>query len=110
MCIRRGDTALAQHRPRRLRVARLVGELLSPPPIIVALALGRRLGQQPDAGHCGRLSGIAAVFAFDSGLPLSTWVLDNTRRLRVAPVDRAAGWGLAPLSAPSKATGSRGIA
>jgi hypothetical protein len=30
---------MAQRIPRRLRVARLVGELLSPPPILVVLAL-----------------------------------------------------------------------
>jgi hypothetical protein len=39
MSARHGDPAMAQRIPRRLRVARLVGGLLSPPPILVVLAL-----------------------------------------------------------------------
>jgi membrane-associated phospholipid phosphatase len=37
--MRHGDRELSQRLPGRLRVARSVGELLSPPPIIVVLAL-----------------------------------------------------------------------
>jgi membrane-associated phospholipid phosphatase len=39
MSIRPGNQELARPLPRRLRVARLVGELLSPPPILAVLAL-----------------------------------------------------------------------
>jgi hypothetical protein len=39
MSIRPRDQEMARSRRRRLRVARVVGELLSPPPILAVLAL-----------------------------------------------------------------------
>jgi membrane-associated phospholipid phosphatase len=80
MSIRRGDPALAQHLPRRLRVARLVGELLSPPPIIVALALVVAWDSSPTPAMAVVWGGIAAVFA--SVLPYAL-ILRGVRRGRL---------------------------
>ena len=58
-----GDQEMAQRLPRRLRVARLVGELLSPPPIIVILALVVAWDTSPTPAMAVLWGGIAAVFA-----------------------------------------------
>jgi membrane-associated phospholipid phosphatase len=79
--IRRSDPALAQPPPRRLRVARLVGELLSPPPIIVALALVVAWDSSPTPAMAVLWGGIAAVFA--SVLPYAI-ILRGVRRGRLS--------------------------
>jgi hypothetical protein len=63
MSARHGDPAMAQRIPRRLRVARLVGELLSPPPILVVLALVVAWDSSPTLGMAVLWGGIAALFA-----------------------------------------------
>ncbi|HEY5987939.1 MAG TPA: phosphatase PAP2 family protein [Streptosporangiaceae bacterium] len=60
---RHGDQELAQRLPRRLRVARLVGELLSPPPIIVVLALVVAWDSSSTPGMAILWGGIVAGFA-----------------------------------------------
>jgi membrane-associated phospholipid phosphatase len=67
MSARHGDQEMAQRLPRRLRVARLVGELLSPPPILVILALVVAWDTSPTPAMAVLWGGIAAVFA--SALP-----------------------------------------
>jgi membrane-associated phospholipid phosphatase len=76
-----GDQELAQRIPRRLRVARLVGELLSPPPIIVVLALIVAWDGSPTPGMAIVWGGIAAVFA--SVLPYAV-ILGGVRRGRLS--------------------------
>jgi membrane-associated phospholipid phosphatase len=76
-----GDQELAQRIPRRLRVARLVGELLSPPPIIVGLALIVAWDSSPTPGMAIVWGGIAAVFA--SVLPYAI-ILGGVRRGRLS--------------------------
>jgi membrane-associated phospholipid phosphatase len=76
-----GDQELAQRIPRRLRVARLVGELLSPPPIIVVLALIVAWDSSPTPGMAIVWGGIAAVFA--SVLPYAI-ILGGVRRGRLS--------------------------
>ena len=72
---------MAQRIPRRLRVARLVGELLSPPPILVALAMIVAWDSSPTAGMAVVWGGIAAVFA--SVLPYAL-ILRGVRRGRLS--------------------------
>jgi membrane-associated phospholipid phosphatase len=60
---RHGDQEMTQRLPRRLRVARLVGELLSPPPIIVVLALVVAWDSSPTPGMAILWGTIAAAFA-----------------------------------------------
>jgi membrane-associated phospholipid phosphatase len=81
MSTRHGDPAMAQRIPRRLRVARLVGELLSPPPIIVGLALIVAWDSSPTPGMAIVWGGIAAVFA--SVLPYAI-ILGGVRRGRLS--------------------------
>jgi len=81
MSIRHGDQELAQPIPRRLRVARLVGELLSPPPIIVVLALVVAWASSPTPGMALIWGAIAAVFA--SVLPYAI-ILRGVRRGRLS--------------------------
>jgi membrane-associated phospholipid phosphatase len=81
MSIRHGDQELAQPIPRRLRVARLVSELLSPPPIIVVLALLVAWDSSPTPGMAILWGGIAAVFA--SVLPYAL-ILRGVRRGRLS--------------------------
>jgi membrane-associated phospholipid phosphatase len=76
-----GDQELTQRIPRRLRVARLVGELLSPPPIIVGLALIVAWDSSPTPGMAIVWGGIAAVFA--SVLPYAI-ILGGVRRGRLS--------------------------
>jgi membrane-associated phospholipid phosphatase len=76
-----GDQELARRIPPRLRVARLVGELLSPPPIIVVLALIVALDSSPTPGMAVVWGGIAAVFA--SVLPYAM-ILRGVRRGRLS--------------------------
>jgi membrane-associated phospholipid phosphatase len=63
MSTRHGDQEMVQPIPRRLRVARLVGELLSPPPIIVVLALVVAWDSSSTPGMAPIWGTIAAVFA-----------------------------------------------
>jgi membrane-associated phospholipid phosphatase len=63
MSNRHGDQEVAQRLPRRLRVARLVGEVLSPPPILVALALVVAWASSPTPAMAARWGAIAALFA-----------------------------------------------
>ncbi len=63
MSNRHGDQELAQRLRRRLRAARLVGEVLSPPPILVALALVVAWASSPTPAMAARWGAIAAVFA-----------------------------------------------
>ena len=63
MSNRHGDQEVAQRLPRRLRVARLVGEVLSPPPILVALTLVVAWASSPTPAMAARWGAIAAVFA-----------------------------------------------
>ena len=63
MTTRHGDPAMAQRIPRRLRVARLVGELLSPPPILVVLALVVAWDSSPTLAMAVLWGGIAALSA-----------------------------------------------
>src|SRR5688572_14738657 len=81
MSIRRGDPVRARHLPRRLRVARLVGELLSPPPILVVLALVVAWDTSPTPAMAVLRGGIAAVFA--SVLPYAL-ILRGVRRGRLS--------------------------
>ncbi len=81
MSNRHGDQELAQRLPRRLRVARLVGEVLSPPPILVALALVVAWASSPTPAMAARWGAIAAVFA--SVLPYAL-ILRGVRRGRLS--------------------------
>jgi membrane-associated phospholipid phosphatase len=72
---------MAQPLPRRLRVARLVGELLSPPLILVVLALVVAWDSSPTPGAAVVWGTIAAVFA--SVLPYAL-ILRGVRRGRLA--------------------------
>jgi membrane-associated phospholipid phosphatase len=63
MSKRQSDQESAQRLPGRLRFARLVGELLSPPPILVALALVVAWDSSPTAAMAVVWGTIAAVFA-----------------------------------------------
>jgi membrane-associated phospholipid phosphatase len=63
MSNRHGDQEVAQRLPRRLRVARLVGEVLSPPPILVALALVVAWASSPTPAMAVLWGAIAALFA-----------------------------------------------
>jgi membrane-associated phospholipid phosphatase len=66
--------------PRRLRVARLVGEVLSPPPILVVLALLVAWDSSPTPAMAVVWGGIAAVSA--SVLPYAL-ILRGVRRGRL---------------------------
>jgi membrane-associated phospholipid phosphatase len=81
MTIRHGDEELARRIPGRPRVARLVGELLSPPPIIAALALVVAWDSSPTPGRAVLYGGIAALFA--SLLPFAI-ILRGVRRGRLS--------------------------
>jgi membrane-associated phospholipid phosphatase len=81
MSIRPGDQELARPLPRRLRVARLVGELLSPPPILAVLALVVAWDSSPTLGMAILWGGIAAVSA--SVLPYAL-ILRGVRRGRLS--------------------------
>jgi membrane-associated phospholipid phosphatase len=81
MSARHGDQEMAQRLPRRLRVARLVGELLSPPPILVILALVVAWDTSPTPAMAVLWGGIAAVFA--SVLPYAL-ILRGVRRGRLS--------------------------
>jgi membrane-associated phospholipid phosphatase len=63
MSSRPGDQELARPLPRRLRVARLVGEVLSPPPILAVLALVVAWDSSPTPAMAVVWGGIAAVSA-----------------------------------------------
>jgi membrane-associated phospholipid phosphatase len=80
MSTRHGDQELAQPNPLRLRVARLVGELLSPPPILVVLALVVAWASSPTPAMAVLWGGIAALFA--SVLPYAL-ILRGVRRGRL---------------------------
>jgi membrane-associated phospholipid phosphatase len=80
MSIRPGDQELARPLPRRLRVARLVGELLSPPPILAVLALVVAWDSSPTPAMAILWGGIAAVSA--SLLPYAL-ILRGVRRGRL---------------------------
>jgi membrane-associated phospholipid phosphatase len=75
-----GDQEAAQRLPGRLRFARLVGELLSPPPIIVVLALVIAWDSGPTPAMAVLWGGIAAVSA--SVLPYAL-ILRGVRRGRL---------------------------
>jgi membrane-associated phospholipid phosphatase len=75
------DPAMARRIPRRLRVARLVGELLSPPPILVVLALVVASHSSPTPAGAVLWGGIAALFA--SMLPYAL-ILRGVRRGRLS--------------------------
>jgi hypothetical protein len=79
--IRHGDQEIARRLPRRLRVAQLVGELLSPPPIIVVLALVVAWDSSPTPGMAILWGAIAALFA--SVLPYAI-ILRGVRRGRLS--------------------------
>jgi membrane-associated phospholipid phosphatase len=81
MSSRPGDQEPPAPIPRRLRVARLVGELLSPPAVIVALALLVAWDSSPSPGMAVVWGGIAAVFA--SVLPYAV-ILRGVRRGRLS--------------------------
>jgi membrane-associated phospholipid phosphatase len=81
MSIRPGDQELARPLPRRLRVARLVGELLSPPPILAVLALVVAWDSSPTPAMAILWGGIAAVSA--SVLPYAL-ILRGVRRGRLS--------------------------
>jgi transposase InsO family protein len=71
----------------------------------------RFIASRPELLHVRTRHRLPQPMRFDCRLSLSTWVLDDTRRLRGwLPQTMPQSWGLAPLSAPSKATGSGGIA
>jgi membrane-associated phospholipid phosphatase len=76
-----GDQELAPPIPRDLRVARLVGELLSPPPVLVVLALLAAWDSSPTPGMAVVWGGIAATFA--SVLPYAM-ILRAVRRGRLS--------------------------
>jgi membrane-associated phospholipid phosphatase len=80
MSARPGDPVMAQPIPRRLRVARLVGELLSPPPILAGLALVVAWDSSPTPAMAVVWGTIAAVFA--SVLPYAL-ILGGVRRGRL---------------------------
>jgi membrane-associated phospholipid phosphatase len=81
MSTRHGDPATAQRIPRRLRVAQLVGELLSPPPILVVLALVVAWDSSPTLGMAVLWGGIAALSA--SVLPYAI-ILRGVRQGRLS--------------------------
>jgi membrane-associated phospholipid phosphatase len=81
MSNRPGDQELAQRLPGRLRVARLVGELLSPPPMLVVLALVVAGDSSPTPAMAVVWGTIAAVFA--SVLPYAL-ILRGVRRGRLS--------------------------
>jgi hypothetical protein len=81
MSTRHGDPAMAQRIPRRLRVARLIGELLSPPPILVVLALIVAWDSSPTPAMAILWGGIAALFA--SVLPYAL-ILRGVRQGRLS--------------------------
>jgi membrane-associated phospholipid phosphatase len=81
MSIRPGDRELVRPLPRRLRVARLVGEVLSPPPILVVLALVVAWDSSPTPAMAVVWGGIAAVFA--SVLPYAL-ILRGVRQGRLS--------------------------
>jgi membrane-associated phospholipid phosphatase len=81
MSIRPGDQELARPLPRRLRAARLVGELLSPPPIVVVLALVVAWASSPTPAMAILWGGIAAVST--SVLPYAL-ILRGVRRGRLS--------------------------
>jgi membrane-associated phospholipid phosphatase len=81
MSNRHGDQELAQRLPRRLRLARLVGELLSPPPILVVLALVVAGDSSPTPAMAVVWGTIAAVFA--SVLPYAL-ILRGVRQGRLS--------------------------
>jgi hypothetical protein len=81
MSARHGDPAMAQRIPRRLRVARLAGELLSPPPILVVLALVVAFHSSPSLAVAVLWGTIAALFA--SVLPYGL-ILRGARRGRLS--------------------------
>jgi membrane-associated phospholipid phosphatase len=81
MSIRPGDEELARPLPRRLRVAQLVGELLSPPPILAVLALVVAWASSPTPGMAILWGGIAALSA--SVLPYAL-ILRGVRRGRLS--------------------------
>jgi membrane-associated phospholipid phosphatase len=81
MSNRPGDQELARPLPRRLRVARLVGELLSPPPILAVLALVVAWDSSPAPAMAMLWGGIAAVSA--SVLPYAL-ILRGVRRGRLS--------------------------
>jgi membrane-associated phospholipid phosphatase len=72
---------VAQRIPRRLRAARLVGEVLSPPPILVALALVVAWASSPTPAMAVLWGAIAALFA--SVLPYGL-ILRGVRRGRLS--------------------------
>ena len=72
---------MAQRIPRRLRAARLVGEVLSPPPILVALALVVAWASSPTPAMAVLWGAIAALFA--SVLPYGL-ILRGVRRGRLS--------------------------
>jgi membrane-associated phospholipid phosphatase len=80
MRARHGDPTMAQRIPRRLRVARLVGELLSPPPILVVLALVVAWDSSPTLAMAVLWGAIAALSA--SVLPYAL-ILGGVRRGRL---------------------------
>jgi membrane-associated phospholipid phosphatase len=81
MNIRPGHQELARPLPRRLRVARLVGEVLSPPPILAVLALVVAWDSSPTPAMAVVWGGIAAVSA--SVLPYAL-ILRGVRRGRLS--------------------------
>jgi membrane-associated phospholipid phosphatase len=81
MSMRYGDQELAQPIPRRLRVARLVGELLSPPPILVAVALAVAWVSSSTRAMAVVWGTIAALFA--SVLPYAL-ILRGVRQGRLS--------------------------
>jgi membrane-associated phospholipid phosphatase len=81
MSTKDGDQELERPIPRRLRVARLVGELLSPPPILVVLALVVAWDSSPTPAMAAVWGAIAAVFV--SLLPYAI-ILRGVRRGRVS--------------------------
>jgi membrane-associated phospholipid phosphatase len=81
MSNRPGDQELAKRLPGRPRVARLVGELLSPSPILVVLALVVAWASSPTPAMAVLWGGIAAVSA--SLLPYAL-ILRGVRRGRLS--------------------------
>ena len=81
MSIRPGDQELAWPLPRRLRVARLVGEVWSPPPILAVLALVVAWASSPTPAMAVVWGGIAAVSA--SVLPYAL-ILRGVRQGRLS--------------------------
>ena len=80
MSTRHGGQELASSCPLRLRVARLVGELLSPPPILVVTALVVAWASSPTPARAVLWGTIAAVSA--SVLPYAL-ILRGVRRGRL---------------------------